>query len=87
MSRWSYSQVESRRTKHDSARAVVGIEEGDAEMVSRLKLEDCRSFEGQWFLMSEDTDQGEFREGFSLLAVFSDACKSGCGPRGCLWHS
>lgn len=41
-------------TKHDGAGAVVGIEQSDLDLVTRLELEDRRGFQGEGLLNNVD---------------------------------
>jgi hypothetical protein len=39
-------------TEHDSTGAVVGVKQGDLEVIAGLKLQESRGVQGYWFLES-----------------------------------
>jgi len=52
------AEGEERHTKHDGTRAVIGIQEGDANMVSWFQFEKGGCLEGQRLLGASNEPAG-----------------------------
>lgn len=54
-------------TEHDRPWAVVGVQESDLDVVTRLELETCRCVQRQWFLVG--FSPGRTREASMIAQV------------------